>query len=96
MDDKIKINLRMAGISFPLTVDRKDEQRMREAARRVDKRLGDYRNRYAQAVSNERILAMTAFQFALEGLEMEERNDTQPYADKVRELTQLLDDCAKG
>ena len=96
MDDKIKINLRMAGISFPLTVDRKDEQRMREAARRVDKRLGDYRNRYAQAVSNERILAMTAFQFALEGLEMEERNDTQPYTDKVRELTQLLDDCAKG
>lgn len=90
MNDKIKINLQMAGASYPLTIDRKDEEMIREAAKQVDIRLGAYRERY-QDVSLERIIAMVAYQFALESLQMKDRNDTAPYTAKIKELTEVLE-----
>ena len=39
MNDKIKINLQMAGASYPLTINREDEEMVREAAKQVDIRL---------------------------------------------------------
>lgn len=65
MNDKIKINLQMAGASYPLTINREDEQMVREAAKQVDLRLNAYREHY-QSVSAERIIAMVAYQFSLE------------------------------
>ncbi|MCD8310326.1 MAG: cell division protein ZapA [Prevotellaceae bacterium] len=92
MDDKIKINLQMAGSSYPLTIDRKDEERVREAAKQVDLRFTAYREYYPE-VSPERIMVMVAYQFALEDLKWEGRHDTTPYATKIKELTALLDTC---
>ena len=43
MNDKIKINLQMAGASYPLTINREDEEMVREAAKQVDIRLNAYR-----------------------------------------------------
>lgn len=90
MDDKIKINLNMAGAFFPTTIDRKDEQMVRNAAKQVDIRLVAYREHY-QNVPVERLLAMVAYDFALENLQMKDRNDTAPYARKIKELTALLE-----
>ena len=59
MNDKIKINLQMAGASYPLTINREDEEMVREAAKQVDIRLNAYREHY-QNVSLERIIAMFA------------------------------------
>ena len=36
MNDKIKINLQRAGASYPLTINREDEEMVREAAKQVD------------------------------------------------------------
>ena len=95
MNDKIKINLQMAGASYPLTINREDEEMVREAAKQVDIRLNAYREHY-QNVSLERIIAMVAYQFALENLKMEnlqlkDRNDTEPYTTKIKELTEVLE-----
>ena len=57
MNDKIKINLKMAGASYPLTINREDEEMVREAAKQVDIRLNAYREHYLN-VSLERIIAM--------------------------------------
>ncbi len=94
MDDKIRINLNMAGANFPLTIRREDEEMVRAAAKQVDVRLNAYRGHY-QNVPAEKIMAMVAYQFALENLQMKERNDTQPYADKIAELTELLESYFK-
>ncbi len=53
MNDKIKINLQMAGASYPLTINREDEEMVREAAKQVDIRLNAYREHY-QNVSLKR------------------------------------------
>ena len=65
MNDKIKINLQMAGSTYPLTILREEEEMVREAAKQVDIRLNAYREHY-QNVTPEKIIAMVAYQFALE------------------------------
>jgi len=90
MNDKIKINLQLAGSTFPLTILREDEEMVREAAKQVDIRLNAYREHYRN-VAPEKIIAMVAYQFALENLQMKDRNDTGPYAEKINELTEMLE-----
>ena len=90
MNDKIKISLQMAGASYPLTINREDEEMVREAAKQVDIRLNAYREHYLN-VSLERIIAMVAYQFALENLQLKDRNDTEPYTSKIKELTEVLE-----
>lgn len=94
MNDKIKINLQMAGASYPLTIPRTDEEIVREAAKQVDVRLNKYREYYPN-VPPERLIAMVAYQFALENLRMKDRNDTAPYTAKIQELTEVLEDYFK-
>ena len=43
----------------------------------------------------ENIIAMVAYQFSLEKLQLMQRNDTSPYVEKVKELTELLEDYFK-
>lgn len=80
----------MAGASYPLTINREEEEIVRSAAKQVDIRLNAYREHY-QNVPQERIIAMVAYQFSLENLKLKERNDTAPYTDKIKELTEELE-----
>ena len=95
MNDKIKINLQMAGITYPITILREDEEMVRAAAKQVDIRLNAYKEHYKN-VPTERLMAMVAYQFALETLQLKQRHDTEPYTDKIKELTALLDDYFNG
>ena len=91
MNDKIRINLQMAGFSYPLTILREEEEIVREAARQVNVRVNAYREYYSN-MPTERILMMTTYQIALESLQQKERNDTEPYTEKLKELTEVLED----
>ena len=94
MDDKININLMMAGVSYPLTIDRDQEEMAREAAKQVDIRVNAYR-RYYKEVPKEVELGMAAFQFAMEALRQADRNDTSPYTEKIKELREVLENHFK-
>lgn len=94
MNDKIKINLQLADSNYPLTIDREEEEVVREAAKQVNAKLNAYREVYKN-LEPDKIIAMVAYQFSLERLQLMQRNDTRPYADKVKELTELLDDYLK-
>ena len=91
MNDKIKINLLMAGTTYPVTIAREDEQRVREAAKQVNIRF-NLNQQENPDVSPEKIIAMTAFEFALQALDQQDRNDTKPYKEKIKELTEVLDE----
>ena len=94
MNDKIKIHLQMAGRTYPLTIRRDEEEMVREAARQVNVRLNAYRDYYPEAGS-EQLLGMVAYQFALENLRIKDRQDTAPYTEKLKELTDVLEACFK-
>jgi cell division protein ZapA len=63
---------------------------MRKAAKQVNDRLNLYREKY-RTQPTDKLLAMVAYQFAQEKLTLEQRNDTKPFTDKIRELTDLLE-----
>lgn len=90
MDDKIKINLNMAGFSLSTTINRKEEEIVREAAKQVNKYLTEYRERY-RSVPQEKVLVMIAYQLALKNLQLEQRNETSSYIDKIEQLTDELE-----
>lgn len=91
MNDKIKINLLIADSYYPLTINREEEESIREAAKQVNIRLNTYREHYKN-LAPEKILAMVAYQFSLENLTMVQKNDTQPYTAKIEELTKMLEE----
>lgn len=91
MNDKIKINLQIADSNYPLTIKRDDEQIMREAAKQVNIRLNAYREHYPNT-GPDKVIAMVAYQFALENLNLSQKNDTQPYTAKIKELTEMLEE----
>ena len=89
MNDKIKINLQIADSNYPLTINREEEEMVREAAKQVNIRLNAYRE-YYKNLEPEKIIAMVAYQFSLEKLQLKQRNDTSPFTEKVQELNELL------
>ena len=56
MNDKIKINLQIADSNYPLTINREEEQMVREAAKQVNVRLNKYREVYKN-LEPEKIIA---------------------------------------
>ena len=93
MSDKININLHIAGFNFPLTINREDEEIIREAAKQVNMRINDYR-KYGK-ISEQQLLAMVAYDFSLKMLRWMQRNDTTPIMGKVKEWEDLLEDELK-
>ena len=94
MNDKIKINLQIADSNYPLTINRQEEEMVREAAKQVNIRLNAYRE-YYKNLEPEKIIAMVAYQFSLEKLQLKQRNDTSPFTEKVQELNELLENYFK-
>lgn len=95
MDDKIKINLLMGGNTYPLTILREDEELVRAAAKQVNIRINAYKELYPN-LPDERVATMAAYTFAWEALKEKKRNDTAPYAEKVDELTDVLEKYMQG
>ena len=90
MNDKIKINLQMAGFTFPLTIAREDEEMVRSAAKQVESWLNAYAQNFPQ-LQKAQLITMAAYQFALESLQANKRNDTAPFVEKVETLNKVLD-----
>lgn len=80
----------MGGDLYPLPIKRNDEEMVRLAAKQVDIRLNAYRECFPLA-SPKQIATMVAYQFALENLKLKQQNDTAPFADKIKELTEKLE-----
>ncbi|NPA37431.1 MAG: cell division protein ZapA [Chlorobi bacterium] len=90
MEDKLSIRVNVADRYYPLRIDRKDEERIRKAARLINDKLMQYKQRYTDKDLQD-FLAMVALQYVIKLLEQEDRNDTTPILDMVKELNDKLD-----
>jgi cell division protein ZapA len=92
MNDERKINVVIADISFPITVkSERDEELVRKAANKVNDMLNTYRSKYVNE-SKERWLAMIALHSVYNELLQLERNDTDPFKQKMQELTREMEE----
>ena len=91
MTDKLSIKIKIDGREYPLKVDRDDEEKYRKAAKILNDILLQYRQTYSSS-NNQDFLAMTAFQFALKTIELEEKVDRSPLFDELKKLDEELSD----
>lgn len=90
MDDRLNINLWIGSQRFQLNILRKDEKLYRDAAKQVNDKLNKYRQDYPN-VGTEELWAMAAFEISFQNVSMKDRNDTQPFVEKIKELGEDID-----
>lgn len=94
MNDRFLIHVEIAGKSYGLRIDRSEEQNARKAVLQIRKMMDQYRKKYSD-VDVKDLLAMVAFHLSVENVELEEKNDTSPFTEKIQELTDELEGFLK-
>lgn len=93
--EQFKINIRIEGRTYPLTIQRKDEERYRIAAKIVNDTIVRFREQFRDNDVQD-ILAMTAYQVALNYNELLKREDKSLFIDKLKDLNDDISDFLKG
>lgn len=94
MDEKLSIRVNVADRFYPLRVDRGDEERIRKAAKLINDKVLQYKQRYNDKDVQD-FLAMAALQFVIKMLEMENNQDAGPLVNAVALLDQKLESLLK-
>jgi len=90
--EKLKINVVIAGRTYPLSVNNtKEEEGMRKAANAINKLISMYEQNYAVSDKQD-VLAMCALQFAskVEISSLEKKSTNKEVVNKIKELTQMV------
>ncbi|MBV5315162.1 MAG: cell division protein ZapA [Prolixibacteraceae bacterium] len=91
MTEKLSINIKIDGRTYPLKVDRENEEKYRKAAKIINDIVLQYRQKY-QASDSQDVISMTAFQFVLKSIELEEKVVRSPLFDELKKLDEELGD----
>jgi len=91
MTEKLSINIKIDGRSYPLKVDRENEEKFRKAAKIINDIVLQYRQKYLTSDPVD-VLAMTAFQFVLKTIDLEEKTDRSPLYDELKKIDEELGD----
>ena len=91
--EKLKINIVIAGRTYPVSVNNtKEEEGMRKAANAINNLISKYEQNYAVSDKQD-VLAMCALQFAskAEIASIEKDSTDRVVVDKITALTNLVD-----
>jgi len=94
MDDKLSIKVNVADRYYPLKIERKDEEKIRKAARLINEKVLQYKQRYLDKDVQD-FLAMAALQFVTRVIEMEDKFDIMPLEQKMQDLNEELEEYLK-
>ena len=92
--NKLRINIKIEGRVYPLNIDRKDEEKHRIAAKTVNETVQKFRELFRDKEAQD-ILAMAAFQIALNQAEMLELQDRSLFIDELKNLNDDISDFLK-
>ena len=95
MDDKLSIKVNVADRYYPLKIERKDEEKIRKAARLINEKVLQYKQRYLDKDVQD-FLAMAALQFVTRVIEMEDKFDVSLLEQQLQELNEELETYLKG
>ncbi|WBL23581.1 MULTISPECIES: cell division protein ZapA [unclassified Zunongwangia] len=91
MEDKLKIKISIADRVYPLTIDPRQEEGLRKAAKKIEAMIKQFEKSYAVRDKQD-VLAMCALQFAAqtEQKDIDKSEEMQKAEDKLRSLNDLL------
>ncbi len=91
-EDKFLIHLEIAEKTYGLWIRRSDEELARNAAKQIRNKIIQYRQKFSmQDIDVKDLLAMVAFQLSLNNLQLEDKNDTSPFTEKIIQLSDELE-----
>ncbi len=90
-DGKLKIKISIADRVYPLTINPKQEEGLRKAAKKIEAIIKQFEQSYAVRDKQD-VLAMCALQFAAqtEQQTLDKTEEIQKAEDKLRSLNELL------
>ena len=89
MDDKLSIKVNLAERFYPLKIDSKDEEKIRKAAKIINEKVLQYKQKYEDKDTQD-FLAMAALQFVIKIIENENLNDVAPFVENIKDLEEEL------
>ena len=90
MDDKLSIRVNVADRYYPLKVERENEEKIRKAARMINEKVVQYKQRYSDKDVQD-FLAMASLQYVLKLTEEEEKRSNENLPDAIKELIDKID-----
>jgi cell division protein ZapA len=90
-DIKLSVRINVAERLYPLRIAMQDEERLRRAARMINEKLNQYKERYIDRDLQD-ALAITALQFVVRLVELEERKDVSPVINDLIKLDKELEE----
>ncbi|MCB8964149.1 MAG: cell division protein ZapA [Bacteroidales bacterium] len=90
MEDKLSIKVNVADRYYPLKIDRADEEKIRKAAKLINDKVLQYKQRYTDKDVQD-FLAMAALQFVIKLIECEGKFDSSEAISEFSELNEWLE-----
>lgn len=94
-DRKINITVGINGRKYPTTILASEEEIYREAMKQVGNKLRAYQENFKD-LNTEACLGLVAFQFALEKLKIDQKQNTSSFVAEIEMLNDELSDYLSG
>ena len=89
--NRLRIKVLIAGMTFSLHIDPKEEEAIRKAVKHIDDKLNVYREHFPGQTTGK-YLAMVALHIGALYQQERMRTDTRPFQEKFEELSIKLED----
>ncbi len=93
MDDKLSIRVNVADRYYPLKVERENEEKIRKAARMINEKVLQYKQRYSDKDVQD-FLAMASLQYVIKLIEEEEKQKLITSLMLIKELIRKIDESS--
>lgn len=90
-EDKFHITLHLYDTDMSVKINRTDEEMYRKAASLITEVVGSYTSYYKGLKSDKEILYMALVDIALRYEREDMRNDTTPFSEMIKKLTEEID-----
>ena len=93
-DDMLSIKVQIAERFYPLKIKRHDEEKIRKAARVINDKVLQYKQRYTDKDTQD-FMAMAALQFVISLIDCEQQQNVVSLEEELGSLSSELDDLLK-
>ena len=93
-EDMLSIKVQIAERFYPLKIKRKDEEKIRQAARLINDKVLQYKQRYTDKDTQD-FMAMAALQFVINLIDCEQQQNVVSLEEELGSLSSELDEILK-
>ena len=93
-EDILSIKVQIAERFYPLKIKRQDEEKIRQAARLINDKVLQYKQRYTDKDTQD-FMAMAALQFVINLIDCEQQQNVVSLEEELNSLSSELDDLLK-